>query len=672
MTWMQRNRERLLRWTASGLLTALMVGVGIDLDTRFRPFFEAGGVPRSFLVSAAFAVGAALLGAVLLWKPGWLSWALRVRARLPWALLWAVGLAVSAAVCWLFLYTKWSGVLNGPYFRTLTYGFALVVMAWLAAGKASSLFTWKGWLSAGVALGIVFAALSAAQEVVAYPFRLSWSEGNRLWDYSLMYGREIYNYPAHLRIPAYIDRGRQSLWGLPFILPSVSILGVRLWSALVYSVPYILLGWFAFHAGRARGWTLLFLGLWTYLFLNQGPIYSPLVLAAILVAAAWRAPLVAAVLLVGLAGYYARVSRYTWLFAPAMWAAMAAFISTGIPGVTTALRRWVRAGVLGAAGVFGGYLLPELLAWVRSLSRGVSTGGGGGVVSIEGITSTLERQPLLWNRLWPNPTYEPGIVLGLLMAAGPLVLLLVLFARRQGWRLDVWQKLAIAGVLLAFLGVGLVISVKIGGGSNLHNLDMLLIGLLFWAALAWEAGLGDWLLAQRDRPWWAAALTLAVVLYPASQGMLKAHPMDLPSQERAAEALTVVQQKVSHFAQQGEVLFIDQRQLLTFNLVEQVPLVPEYEKKLLMDEAMAENADYFEAFFEDLAQQRFSLILSEPLWVNYQGDTYQFGNENDAWVKWVSVPVLCYYEPVETFMDVGVQLLTPKPNPEPGPECPRP
>ena len=39
MTWMQRNRERLLRWTASGLLTALMGGVASDFDTRFRPFF---------------------------------------------------------------------------------------------------------------------------------------------------------------------------------------------------------------------------------------------------------------------------------------------------------------------------------------------------------------------------------------------------------------------------------------------------------------------------------------------------------------------------------------------------------------------------------------------------------------------------------------------------------
>jgi hypothetical protein len=145
--------------------------------------------------------------------------------------------------------------------------------------------------------------------------------------------------------------------GLPFILPSVSILGVRLWSALVYSVPYILLGWFAFHAGAARVGLCIF-GLMDLSFLNQGPIYSPW---------CWRPSGGGSLARTaggcgfagGLAGYYARVSRYTWLFAPAMWAAMVAFISTGIPGVTTALRRWVRAGVLGAAGCFGGYLLPE-------------------------------------------------------------------------------------------------------------------------------------------------------------------------------------------------------------------------------------------------------------------------------------------------------------------------
>ena len=57
---------------------------------------------------------------------------------------------------------------------------------------------------------------------------------------------------------------------------------------------------------------------------------------------------------------------------------------------------------------------------------------------------------------------------------------------------------ALAGVLtpaaaLAFLVVGLVASVKIGGGGDLHNMDMFLIGLLFTSALAWQNGGSDWI-----------------------------------------------------------------------------------------------------------------------------------------------------------------------------------
>jgi hypothetical protein len=62
----------------------------------------------------------------------------------------------------------------------------------------------------------------------------------------------------------------------------------------------------------------------------------------------------------------------------------------------------------------------------------------------------------------------------------------------------------------------------------------------------------------------------------------------------------------------GEILFIDQRQLLTFDYV-RAPLVVEYEKKLLQDRALSANQSYFQPFYEDLAQHRFSLIYKQPL-----------------------------------------------------------
>jgi hypothetical protein len=73
---------------------------------------------------------------------------------------------------------------------------------------------------------------------------------------------------------------------------------------------------------------------------------------------------------------------------------------------------------------------------------------------------------------------------------------------------------------------------------------------------------------------------------------------------------------------------------------------------------------YFQDFYQDLADQRFSLIISEPLRTPAQDSSFQFGEENNAWVKWVSIPLLCYYEELDTLKTVKVQLLIPKPNPE--------
>jgi len=106
---------------------------------------------------------------------------------------------------------------------------------------------------------------------------------------------------------------------------------------------------------------------------------------------------------------------------------------------------------------------------------------------------------------------------------------------------------------------------------------------------------------------------------------------------------------ITTYNPRGEILFIDQRQLLTFHLVEDVKLIPDYEKKVMMDMAMAGRESYFARFEEDLASQRFVLILSEVMRKGVQsGAEDNFAEENNAWVKWVSAPILKYYEPILT------------------------
>jgi hypothetical protein len=116
---------------------------------------------------------------------------------------------------------------------------------------------------------------------------------------------------------------------------------------------------------------------------------------------------------------------------------------------------------------------------------------------------------------------------------------------------------------------------------------------------------------------------------------------------------------VSCAQQYGEVLFMDQRQLLTFGFVENVPLLPEYEKKLVMDEALSGNAAYFEAFYADLASHRFALIISDRQAIREKESGESLAEENNAWVQWVTEPLFQEYESVENFKLVGMEFFMP-------------
>jgi hypothetical protein len=203
--------------------------------------------------------------------------------------------------------------------------------------------------------------------------------------------------------------------------------------------------------------------------------------------------------------------------------------------------------------------------------------------------------------------------------------------------------------------------VKIGGGSNLHNLDMFLVGLLLVAAQALTA------LYEREPNWLSkpalAVMAALILAAPASYALSGGERLELPSSEITQTALRSVQDKVKRYSRKGEILFIDHRQLLTFSLVEKVPLVDEYEKKVLMDDAMTDDTDYFRKFHADLRDQRFALIVNEPATVVFRGSEHIFGEENDAYVRWVTIPLLCAYEPVYTQRDVNLELLVPRTEP---------
>lgn len=580
---------------------------------------------------------------------------IRLRARLG-VFRWALVFLLAILPTWILFFTPLGRLLPAGYVR---FGFLLT--AGFLAGSAASRSQTSLLSAQDFSFGVLLAAASYFfgvyfVQVTDYPFSLSWSEGNRLYDYSIPFGKGLYQSEGKIELE-YGSVGRYMLWGLIFLIPDLPIWVHRLWNAILSTLPHLALGYLLARWSRAGGrWRWLF-ALWVFLFLSQGPIYTPLILSAILLVLTVSAGrLLLSLMGAALAGYYASLSRWTWLPASATWAGfllLADFQLRKGEKWHAVLRRLAPVAAVSIAGLVGGLLADPKLFKPAQLSGGLALS-----------------QPLLWNRLFPNSTSSLGLLLSLTLAVLPVVSLLVWAALSRRWMLNWVQILAFGLPCLIFLGAGLMVSVKIGGGNNLHNLDMFLISLAFLTAILVRdlGGLSPTGLGRLPR----LALALAV-LTPVWNAARMDVELNLPPRSETAATLKVVKKQVDQAARNGEVLFLDQRQLLTFGYIQGVPMVPDYEKKYLMDQSMADNAPYFARFYEDLREKRFTLIVAPPLFLVEKGPEFTWGEENDAWQKWVVAPLLCYYKPMRTFTGDSVQLLIPRETPKncpPGLEAP--
>jgi len=667
----KQRTQGLLTWLGITVLASL---AGSDLyKTDFSIHWPVYLLPdRKFLLALGvlIVVGAWVYGLWLTWKekrPPLLDRVQNWLSRIPPWLRGLLSLVLLLLPAYFFLFSP-----AGFYFSNQAYWLKLATLCTAALIAYLILFPQSSGLkgilqySSMVCLtGAIYSMGAGLNQVTSYPFSLNWSEGNRFWDYSMMFGIDRYIIPAGKPAVAFIEKGRQFLWSIPFLIPHSGIDLMRLWDELVWIIPALVLGWvavlgqgqFTGRKGMARLWPWeIFFGFWSYIFLTQGPIYPTLILCAILVVIAVRLKkLWVSSLLVLLAGYYAYISRWTWVYAPGLWAGMLALLDLPKPDFRN--EKWKelkRPVILGLAGYFGGQFLPRLINWA---TIGFNQNAQLGLVIDPTINIT--RSPLLWERLLPNATFSPGILLATLWAGLSLVILLVWSFKRGLWQPNWLQQLGMIIPGLAFLGVGLIASIKIGGGGNLHNLDMFWVFLLLvtaWAGKEIIPRIPEIGTLRNSLVFLACLSLLIPVTYTVQYGA----PLSLPAQGLTQASLAGINKYVMKYNQKGEVLFMDQRQLLTFGYIQGIPLTSDYEKKYLMEQALESNANYFKQFDEDLARHRFVLIISEPLHYVIKGDDVNFGDENDDFVKWVSVPVLCYYEPLQTYTHVGVQLLVPR------------
>ena len=265
----------------------------------------------------------------------------------------------------------------------------------------------------------IFVVSSFLIQVVSYPFSLTWSEGNHIWAASLFFMRSASKIIEAPLIPSYVTPGLYGLHGLPFLVPQISIAMDRLWEAILWFAPALVLGWVL--AIRCTSLNVLrrsAFALWCLLFISQGPIYAPLLLAGIIVVWGTTQPrILRQATFVFFACFYAGLSRWTWMLVPGVWAIILVAQSSQTPHYSADdPRLGLKAHLLtlGSVSVAGAVLSQFVSTLITKTPPLVY------LTSIE--------HSLLWYRLFPNETFKPGIIPGLMLAAGPLMLWLEILA----------------------------------------------------------------------------------------------------------------------------------------------------------------------------------------------------------------------------------------------------
>jgi hypothetical protein len=346
---------------------------------------------------------------------------------------------------------------------------------------------------------------------------------------------------------------------------------------------------------------------------------------------------------------WAGLSRINWIPMPGLMAAAfylmeKPFAGQDVKGLARYLWRplvWAAVGTLIGLGVQQGYAMisgnPEEIYYTSFTSY------------------------LLWDRLLPNPSYPLGIAPHVLLLTLPLLILTgtAWISWRKRWNFI--RPLGLSALILVLFGGGLLVSVKIGGGTNLHNMDVFLVILLLVAAEIFFGRAVD----DRGEPlsiktpdWLKTAVFIMPILFVASYSGGTIPDRDMV---QAEHDLAQLQELVDQAAADGgEVLFISQRHLITFGLIDNVRLVHAHEKLLLQEMAMSQSYEYLENFGLELSQQRYAFIVHDPLpRVLKDEDKVALAEENNVVFTEITPLFTCAYQEATRLLDGSLSILVP-------------
>lgn len=594
---------------------------------------------------------------------GWLEAAEKVTGPLRWMALSTLLVALSGSSFILFR-SYYIDLLRAQDWVRLLIFLLLALLGMNALKILRPAFSFPAAFLAVVLLqAAVYRVSLYLPDITDYPFAMGWSETSRFYWPSLFISKSIYGE----RVPWPILHPSLHLALLPPYLIDAPLWFHRFWQV---AVRFLLVGLIVpalLSRLRIENTVVRWLfGLWIFVYLFTLPLY--LHLAVPLLIMLWgfsstndRRTWVALIA----ASIWAGLSRLNWYPMPGMLALTLFLLETPIGG------RWTVDGGRWTT-VYGLRSIVKPLAWFI-VGTGTAFITQRIYIALSGIPDannfyTSLSSTLLWNRLWPNASYPLGVVPAAVIFSAPLWLTLAvsLWKRRSDW-----HPLRVALIGLALLGLfvgGVIVSLKIGGGADLHNMDayavLLLIVFSYVLFARYIPENGEKAVPVKFH--WSVATLL--VLVPAMLILQGKSALGSYDQAQAQAALTALQQRVDSVnAQGGEILFITQRHLISMGTLHDVDLIPEYEREELMEMAMSANEPYLDAFHTQLKQHRFAAIVVDPLTFNLVGEGDAMGAENDAWTRYIAKRILCTYQQDKIFAAERIVIYVPQ---EGAQQCP--
>jgi len=504
--------------------------------------------------------------------------------------------------------------------------------------KYSFMFTFSAY-------GLFLWMLNHLPRISNYPLTIGWSEASRYYYASLFLPQKVYS--ASIPLSSFLP-ARYLMQAIPFIIPSLPLWFHRFWEVLFWIASTFVGGLALTKRIKPKNfWLSLGLITWFTLFLYQGPVYFHLMVVVIIVLLGFnKVHLGRSIVYVGVASLWAGLTRINWFPVAGMLAATIYVLE--IPQKNKKFWRYWLWPVIAAV---LGFLMAIGAKSIYVMISGQST---------EGFFTSVN-SPLLWYRLFPNEAFGAGVLIWLIIAIFPLVLVILwrLIPSLQSWRL--LRLTALATILLVLLIGGIIVSAKIGGGNNLHNLDAFLVLLaVVTAYLLFNRFVPDdqEQFVNKKMP---IAMIILLGLIPVTFLIDSLQPYTVRDHIRARQDIANIQQLINEeVPEDGEVLFIHNRHLITFGMIEQVELVYEYEKVFLMEMAMSETMRYLDMFQDDIENHRFSMIVTEPLYLGIKPSSAVFAEENNAWVIHIAKPIDQYYQTIYETRESAMSVMVPK------------